>query len=89
MSKLVSVIVPFYNPPKLRFRKCIESLIQQTYSNLEIIMINDGSEDHYKIIVDEYIINELEKRLEKLKIIWYDKIPEKYTATKQEIFKIL
>lgn len=63
MSKLVSVIVPFYNPPKLRFRKCIESLIQQTYSNFEIIMINDGSEDYYKIIVDEYAIKDARIRI--------------------------
>lgn len=41
---LVSVIVPVYNKEKY-LKKCIDSIINQTYSNLEIILINDGSKD--------------------------------------------
>lgn len=53
MSDLISVIVPVYNAEKY-LRKCIESIINQTYSNLEIILINDGSEDDSKNICDEF-----------------------------------
>ena len=45
MSKKVSVIVPVYNTEKY-LERCIRSIINQTYSNLEIICINDGSSDN-------------------------------------------
>lgn len=45
MSSLVSVIVPVYNN-EAYVEKCIRSIMQQSYSNLEILVINDGSKDH-------------------------------------------
>ena len=39
---LISVIVPVYNAEKY-LRKCIDSIINQTYSNLQIILVDDGS----------------------------------------------
>ena len=45
--KKVSIIVPIYNEEE-NLRKCIESLINQTYKELEIILINDGSTDNSK-----------------------------------------
>ena len=44
MQPLISVIVPVYNGERY-LEKCIESLEEQTYKNLEIILINDGSTD--------------------------------------------
>ena len=44
-SHLVSVIVPVYNSEKY-LRRCIESIINQSYKNIEIILINDGSTDN-------------------------------------------
>lgn len=51
--KKVSIIVPIYNEEE-NLRKCIESLINQTYKELEIILINDGSTDNSKEIIDSY-----------------------------------
>lgn len=54
---LISVIVPVYNvAPYLR--KCLESLLMQTYSNLQIILVNDGSTDESGKICDEYALQD-------------------------------
>lgn len=54
MSKdLISIIVPVYNVEKY-INKCLESIINQTYSNLEIILVNDGSTDDSGKICDNY-----------------------------------
>jgi glycosyltransferase involved in cell wall biosynthesis len=50
---LISVIIPIYNVEKY-LSKCIESVINQSYSNLEIILVNDGSTDNSAIICNEY-----------------------------------
>jgi len=50
----ISIIVPVYNTEKY-LSKCIESLIGQTYNNLEIIIINDGSTDNSENIVKNYL----------------------------------
>lgn len=51
--KKVSIIVPIYNV-ELYIERCIESLINQTYENLEIILVNDGSTDGSRSIVSSY-----------------------------------
>lgn len=50
---LVSVIVPVYNV-ELYLEKCLDSLMNQTYKNLEILLIDDGSLDNSGSICDEY-----------------------------------
>lgn len=49
----ISVIVPVYNAEQY-IRKCLDSIITQTYQNLEIICINDGSQDNTAEILNEY-----------------------------------
>lgn len=51
--KKVSIIVPIYNEEE-NLKNCIDSLINQTYKELEIILINDGSTDDSKKIIDSY-----------------------------------
>ena len=53
MDKLVSIIVPVYNVEKF-LDKCIESIIKQTYKNIEILCINDGSTDGCSDILDKW-----------------------------------
>ena len=50
----MSIIVPVYNAEK-HLRECIESIINQTLKEIEIILINDGSTDDSKKIILEYV----------------------------------
>ena len=55
-KEMISVIVPIYNVEKY-LKKCIESLLNQTYNNYEIILIDDGSTDNSSKICDMYSNN--------------------------------
>lgn len=54
---MVSVIVPVYNTEKY-LRRCLNSIIGQTYHDIEIILIDDGSKDFSGQICDEYAAND-------------------------------
>lgn len=53
MNNCISIIVPIYNKEKY-IRRCVESLIHQTYSNIEIILVDDGSTDNSLRLCEEY-----------------------------------
>lgn len=53
MSSLISIIVPVYKTEPY-LRKCLDSIVQQTYKNLEIILVDDGSPDNCGKISDAY-----------------------------------
>ena len=52
-EELISIIVPVYNAES-SLRKCVDSLIKQTYKKIEIILVDDGSRDKSAMICDEY-----------------------------------
>ena len=52
---MISVIVPVYNVEKY-LRKCLDSILNQTYQNFEVILVNDGSTDDSGKICNEYAL---------------------------------
>ena len=58
-----SIVVPIYNVEKY-LRDCIESVLNQTYKNFELILIDDGSPDNCPEICDEYAAKD-----ERIKVI--------------------
>lgn len=52
-NELISVVVPVYNIEKY-LDKCIKSIVEQTYANLEVILVDDGSTDNSGMICDKY-----------------------------------
>lgn len=57
-SPLVSIIVPIYNTEKY-LKKCVNSILAQSYKNIELFLINDGSTDNSGIICDEFAKRDL------------------------------
>ena len=63
MDEKVSIIVPVYNVEKY-LDKCIESIVNQTYRNIEIILVDDGSPDKCPEICNEWA-----KKDDRIKVI--------------------
>ena len=87
MSK-VSIIVPVYNTAT-KLKKCLDSLVNQTVKDIEIIIINDGSTDNSEEVIKEYIENyrkitqnESEKKCNTVKIEFYSKENEGIAKTR-------
>lgn len=57
MEELISIIVPVYNVENYLHR-CVESIRSQSYRNLEIILVDDGSPDHCPQICDEFAVQD-------------------------------
>ena len=53
MKPTVSIIIPVYNVEKY-LDKCLDSVVNQTYTNLEIILVDDGSPDNCPAMCDEW-----------------------------------
>lgn len=60
MNIIISIIVPVYNVEKY-LDKCIKSLINQTYKDIEIILVDDGSTDNSPAVCDKYSV--IDKRI--------------------------
>ena len=63
MKREISIIVPIYNVEK-QLSTCIESILNQTFMNFELILVDDGSPDKCGEICDEY-----EKKDKRIKVI--------------------
>ena len=64
MNNLISVIVPVYNAEKY-IDRCLNSIVNQTYKNLEVILVDDGSTDNSKKIYDRF-----QKEDNRIKVIY-------------------
>ena len=86
-NKLVSIIVPIYNQEKY-LEKSLKSILNQTYENLEIILVNDGSTDKSSDIIESYknkdsrikVVNKLNWGLSSAIIAGLEIISSDYTA---------
>lgn len=56
-NELISIIIPVYNAEKY-LRQCLDSIINQTYTNFEVLLVNDGSTDSSGMICQEYVEND-------------------------------
>ena len=72
MGEKVSVIVPIYNVEKY-LDKCIQSILNQTYTNLEVILVDDGSTDSCLDICNEY-----KKKDNRIKVIHASEVISTY-----------
>ena len=63
MTQKISVIVPIYKVEKY-LKRCIDSILNQTYKNIEVILVDDGSPDNCGKICDEYL-----KKDKRIKVI--------------------
>lgn len=79
LEKLVSIVIPMYNVEEY-IAETLESVIKQSYTNLEIIIVNDGSKDQSLTIAKRY--SELDKR-----IVLIDKKNEGLSKTREEGLK--
>lgn len=59
MDDLVSIIIPIYNV-EVYLHRCLDSVLNQTYQNLEVILVNDGSTDKSALIAQKYV--DMDKR---------------------------
>ena len=56
-SKKVTIIIPVYNVEST-LRRCVDSVINQTYRNVEVVLVDDGSKDNSPAICDEYSLRD-------------------------------
>ena len=54
MNKSVTILIPCYNGQNY-LKRCLDSCVNQTYQNLKILVVNDGSTDESKKIIEEYM----------------------------------
>ena len=66
----ISVIVPVYNVEKY-LRKCLDSILNQTFSDIEVICVNDGTRDSSRKILVEYTKKDCRVKIVDKKKWWF------------------
>ena len=56
-SLLISVVIPMHNAA-IYLHRCLDSICNQTYNALEVILVDDGSKDNTKNICDDYLLKD-------------------------------
>ena len=69
MQEIISIIVPVYNVENY-LERCVESILKQTYTNFELLLINDGSADQSGDLCDQ-----LASKNENIKVFHLEKSP--------------
>lgn len=59
MNPLVSIVIPVYNIEEHLLQSCINTVLNQTYTNIEVILIDDGSKEEARIICDKIACKDL------------------------------
>ena len=54
----ISVIIPYYNTPIAEFKVCLDSILNQSFKEFEIIIVNDGSKNEYRRLIEELCAND-------------------------------
>lgn len=54
---MIDIIIPVYNTPKADLKRCLNSVLNQTYTNYKVYIIDDGSYDITKNYLDDYAKN--------------------------------
>ena len=64
---LISIIIPIYNVEKY-LNRCLDSVMKQSFQDIEIILVNDGSTDNSDNIIKSYLFDERIKYIRKIKV---------------------
>ena len=67
--ELISIVVPIYNVSEY-LPECIESILNQTYSDIEVILVNDGSTDGSGAICEAYAKKRFKNKSDNSKELW-------------------
>ena len=64
---LISIIIPIYNVEKY-LNRCLDSVMKQSFQDIEIILVNDGSTDNSDNIIKSYLFDERIIYIRKIKV---------------------
>ena len=67
---MIDVIIPVYNTPLDDLKRCLNSVLNQTFNDFKVYIIDDGSNDETKQFLDDYVINKSDFAVKHIKNIF-------------------